>query len=208
MINFMREWIINIVIMIVFVTFLEIILPSSNMKRYIQMIIGLLIIIVLINPFINLITKDINIEREVFANIGESFSYDQTGNSEYIELQNKQIINMYKQKLHKEISEMVSKEGDFDILNLDIDIIEDSIQNNYGDITRIELAIMTAKKEGIQKNDEIKVNKIQDVVISTLDSDSTKSIQTSESCKKIQKKISEYYKISEDKVLVYLETES
>jgi stage III sporulation protein AF len=208
MINFMREWIINIVIMIVFVTFLEIILPSSNMKRYIQMIIGLLIIIVLINPFINLITKDINIEREVFANIGESFSYDQSGNSEYIELQNKQIINMYKQKLYKEISEMVSKEGDFDIFNLDIDIIEDSIQDNYGDITRIELAIMTAKKEGSQKNDEIKVNKIQDVVISTLDSDSTKSIQTSESCKKIQKKISEYYKISEDKVLVYLETES
>ena len=208
MINFMREWIINIVIMIVFVAFLEIILPSSNMKRYIQMIIGLLIIIVLINPFIKLITKDINIEREVFANIGNSFSYDQNGSTEYIRQQNKQIINIYKQKLEKEISKMILEEGDYDILSLEIDIIENDTQDNYGSISRIEAAIMTSEKDDSQKKYEIKIDKIQDVVVNTEDNDSSRKIQISENCREIQEKISEYYNISEDKVLVHLKTES
>ena len=68
-IEFIKNWVIDIVYMSIFISFLEIVLPKGNMKRFIDMIIGFLIIIVVINPFIKFINKDIDIERNIFTSI-------------------------------------------------------------------------------------------------------------------------------------------
>ena len=50
MADFLREWIINITVIIIFIMFLDTIIPNSSMKRYINVIVGLMIIVVVIKP--------------------------------------------------------------------------------------------------------------------------------------------------------------
>ncbi|MGE5631926.1 MAG: stage III sporulation protein AF [Caulobacteraceae bacterium] len=52
MVDFLRTWILNITIIIVFVMLLETVMPNSSMKRYINVVIGLLIIVVVVKPFV------------------------------------------------------------------------------------------------------------------------------------------------------------
>lgn len=208
MIEFLRIWVIDIIIMIVFISFLEIILPNSNMKKYIQMIIGLLITIVLIKPFINFITKDINIEKEVFANIGKSYSYFQEDNNDYVAIQTEQIISIYKSQLYEEINEMILKEEIYEISNIEIDVVEDNSKENYGEIIGIKIALKDNKEDVTQDNGKISIEEIDEVVISTTGKNVSNHIKITEKCKDIQQNISSNYRIPEDKVLVYIETKN
>ncbi|HOM44065.1 MAG TPA: stage III sporulation protein AF, partial [Bacillota bacterium] len=52
MADFLREWVINIAVIIIFIMFLDTIIPNSSMKRYINVIVGLMIIVVVIKPFV------------------------------------------------------------------------------------------------------------------------------------------------------------
>ena len=65
-VDFLKLWIRDIAFVFVIVSIIEIIIPNNNMKRYIDMVIGLLIIIVIITPFIKLLNKDFDIDKEIF----------------------------------------------------------------------------------------------------------------------------------------------
>jgi len=206
MIQFIRSWVINIIIIIVFISFLEIILPNGNMKKYIKVLTGLLIIMVLINPFINLITKDINIEREVLTNIGKSYSYYEEENENYISMQTQQITNIYREQLYKEINEIITKDGTYAVSNMHIKIIEDNTKENYGEIIGIEVGLENIDRENTENKYTIKIDEIQNVSISTIADGLTSDLQITEKCKEIQKDIAVNYQIPEENVKVYLKT--
>jgi len=206
MIEFLRDWTINIVIMVVFVSFLQIILPSSNMKRYLNMIIGLLIIIVLINPFIKFISKDIDIEREVFTNLSRSNSDRTYESNEYSKLQNEQIVGIYKDKLKREIYEIVESKSEYQVLNLSIDILEDIDSEDFGSITRIEILMGEMAEERKEESENIKVEDVKPVSIDIKDTSVATKGTISKDCDKVQNVIAEYYRIPKENISVYLNT--
>lgn len=103
-IEFIKDWIVDIVYMSIFISFLEIVLPRGNMKRFIDMIIGFLIIIVVINPFIKFINKDIDIERNIFTNMNR-FNIEYTENDSIEDLQQNQITSVYINKIKEDIKD-------------------------------------------------------------------------------------------------------
>lgn len=162
--SFLRDWTTNILIISIFISLLEIILPKSNMKRYIEMIIGLLIIIVIINPFIKLLNGNIDIEREVFASITKSNNINYYDNNDLKEIQEKQIIEIYKRKLIEDVKSLIEKDGNYLVKQIVLDI-ETVDENNYGKINKISINIEKGnnnenKKEKVKKI-EIKVDAVQ-----------------------------------------------
>lgn len=87
----LTEMVRNIVGIVLITTFLDMILPSSNMQRFVKVVMGLFILISLLNPILNLLDK--NKEFEVLA-----WQYPNNGSDE-------QSISMKNKKL-----EMVNKE--------------------------------------------------------------------------------------------------
>ncbi|MEG0829154.1 MAG: stage III sporulation protein AF [Anaerovoracaceae bacterium] len=51
----MKEWVKNIFILILALTFIEILLPSSHMEKYIKFIFSLVIMATLLSPLLNLL---------------------------------------------------------------------------------------------------------------------------------------------------------
>ncbi|MCK8817503.1 stage III sporulation protein AF [Natroniella sulfidigena] len=104
----LREWVRNIVLVILFANFIQMLVPSGQMKRFVKVIIGFFIILVVLNPILSLarypqqiLSLELsNIQRPSFEEVvedGESLRRDQ----------NEQVKGEYKQRLSKQIESFI-----------------------------------------------------------------------------------------------------
>ena len=106
-IDFLKLWVRDIALIFVIVSIIEIVLPNSNMKRYIDMIIGFLVIIVIVTPFIKLLHKDISLDREIFKNNINQAKFVYKDNLDLSSTQEEQVKKMYFDKIEGEIRNLV-----------------------------------------------------------------------------------------------------
>lgn len=62
MINFVVECVESIIIAIIFVIIIEMLLPNGANKKYVQMISGIYLMFTILNPFLGLFNKEIDID--------------------------------------------------------------------------------------------------------------------------------------------------
>lgn len=123
MIEFLRSWVLNIVIIIIFITITDVVLPEGNIKKYVRVIIGTFVLLTIIKPFINItdIANDFErayIEANVVLN-GDNELFDKEVLSSY---QNKKAIEIYESKLKDMITSAVSYKTSINKKNIDVTI--------------------------------------------------------------------------------------
>lgn len=64
--EFIKEWITNIILFVLLATVIDMLLPNSNLQKYTKMITGLLLIAVILTPIFKLISNDF---EEVLASV-------------------------------------------------------------------------------------------------------------------------------------------
>ena len=64
--EFIKEWITNIILFVLLATVIDMLLPNSNLQKYTKMITGLLLIAVILTPVFKLISHDF---EEVLASV-------------------------------------------------------------------------------------------------------------------------------------------
>lgn len=195
--------------MVIFISFLEIVLPNSNMKRFIDMIVGFLIIVVIITPFIKIISKDIDIEKNFLLNSNKLNTEFKNNYSEEKEevlaLQEKQIIESYEKGIERKIGNLIKEKTNYEVKNIDMEINRDLEDKNYGEIKELNIVL----REKIDKNSEneksIKIENIEEVWIKK--NKENKSNEKFEESEKIKKIISKEYGLSEEKISASLSRE-
>lgn len=151
MINFFRQWTVTIVTLVVLLTFLEIILPKSDLKKYINITSGFLLIIIILNPFIKLVNSDINIEKEVFKNIILNSESDFYITEDYKNFQENQTIELYENKIKRHIKKTIEDNFIYKVIEINIDIdIEREEQKKIGNIKKVYLVL--SQKNTIEDN--------------------------------------------------------
>ncbi|WP_236914937.1 stage III sporulation protein AF [Clostridium sp. Cult2] len=199
----MKVWVKDIAIIFVLISIVEIALPNSNMKRYIDMVIGLLVIIVIITPFIKLIHKDFNMDREVFSNTVNQIKFEYRDNIELSSLQEEQIKKMYINKIKDEIQGHILGSTEYQVEEIIISIYEDEI--NYGEIKDIDIIL----KEYIDAEEStealITVAQIENVEIGE-SKERTKNLQVLQNSEDIVNIINKNYNISKENIKVYINT--
>ncbi|WP_352404419.1 stage III sporulation protein AF [Sporanaerobacter acetigenes] len=201
-IEFIKDWIVDIVYMSIFISFLEIVLPRGNMKRFIDMIIGFLIIIVVINPFIKFINKDIDIERNIFTNMNR-FNIEYTENDSIEDLQQNQITSVYINKIKEDIKDQVEYNFGYKVIDLNVLIVEDMEDKDYGQIRKIELILEDRKDENIKDENIIKVDNTKEVWVKW-NNNNTSDREKLKNSEKIVNIISKQYNLPKDRISVYL----
>lgn len=172
MLDFIRNWIINITVVMIFIMLLETVLPNSDMKRYVNVVVGLLIVVVIISPFMQ--AKDITLQFN--ENVVETAAYMEKASvedrsAEFTRYQKYEALELYKDSLRGRIARLLDNnglEGDAALIRLDI---ENQIDHkDFGRIRSIEIVLND------KSGDIIEVNKI-DVSISKVgDGNSNKSV--------------------------------
>lgn len=210
MIDFLSDWTKDLVTFIVVISFLEMILPKGNMRKFVKMTIGLVIIIVIINPFIKLVQGNIDIEAEVFKNIEKQSSYRNQDNNEFEINQDEQVKNIYRDQIIKYIDVNIIDKTKYKLSEHRIETDENKDSKQYGEIKSIDLTLTEKTNE---VSSEIKsMNNIEDVKIDINIKDNSKDIENTheehalgtntEEIEAIKIAISEGFEIAKDKIFI------
>lgn len=133
--QFLTEWISNIILLIFLATILELLLPNSSLQRYVKMVVGLLLLSIIINPLFSIFSKDFN---SLISNI--DLTYAQTENinfsieSKKKEIQSVQLAYISEQvavQLKRQVEEEMVQQFNREIKTIDV-ILEDFLEDeNY-----------------------------------------------------------------------------
>lgn len=98
----MSEYISTIIYICIFSIILELILPENKLKKYIGVLVSLLVILTLISPIINVL-KEQNVIQVISSAIGNIQSKVEIKESKFNNLKNKFILSSVKKDLEQEI---------------------------------------------------------------------------------------------------------
>lgn len=167
MINMFKVWISSLLCLGIFVTFLELIMPNSKLRKYIYSLVGVVTIITIISPIIN-IYKNADVEASLNQVVGTLSSNLNADNSEniktnYQQTQQKLVKDQFVESIKKDIETKLAAQG-VNVQTVDIELAE-----NY-DISKIEINILK-----IDENSTItSTNKVIDYVNQEYDVDYSK----------------------------------
>lgn len=125
MIDFMSSWAEQIVLAIIVATIIELILPKSKNKKYIQMIIGVYVLFNIISPIINN-KEDISIEKYNIESYIKNSQQDIDQSS-----MDERIEKIYLNELEDTVISKFEENG-CTVINCNIDAVLDTNQKNAG----------------------------------------------------------------------------
>ena len=144
MAEFLRNWIINITVIIIFIMLLETIIPSSSMKRYINVIVGLMIIVVVIKPFV--LVKDY--AEDFHLKFLETSGYiEQSGaaadSERIVEFQQKMAVEVFENNLKRLIERIIDEniDSEYGELSINLWLEKDFESKDFGRIKSVEVII-------------------------------------------------------------------
>lgn len=172
MLDFIRNWIINITVVMIFIMLLETILPNSEMKRYVNVVVGFLIVIVIIQPF--MLVKDISLQFN--ENVIETTAYMKQNtlsdhSRELSRYRKLEALELFKESIRSQILRLLEQDGfESEKTTIELEVVNEIDHKDFGQIKSIDIALNDERSSAIE------VNKIN-VSISKVDpQDSNKSV--------------------------------
>ena len=193
MIELLKVWITNITIAVFFITAVEMILPDNSMKKYAKFVLGLMLIVVIINPIMKMFDKNFDINS--YSSKATSYMESSTASVDIKKYKDINIINTtenFKKNLENECLLSLEETYPENKYNADIQIVYDSKDGTF-DIKNVEIEIV---EKGVQN--------IKNIVINTKSVNvGNKNVLQDEQGNKIKKLLSSKFKIPNAAITVY-----
>lgn len=203
-VDYLRNWIINIVVTMIFVIFIEILMPSSSMRKYINFVLGLLVMLVILSPLLNIVSANFHINSKILEVSGAIDARDVQLQLDKIKKGQKEgIVRTYKQKLEDQIVSQITAAGLVEEVKAEVQIDERYETDEFGVITGIRVVVM----ENNNDNSQPPVQKVEIKVDITENQQATSAV--SQQDQQLKEKISEYlidlYNLTGDNIEVILQ---
>lgn len=200
MLEFLREWVINIVTLALFVVMLEMFLPSGRIKKFVNLVSGIILIIAIVNPLIGFLKKGIDIKDFQVANSNFIDMREIERNGKYLQAEQvKMIVEEYRKKLINQVVETAKQISGAFQAKADVIINEDYEAENFGEIRRVYVYLTD-----VDKNNETKpVTKIDKIEIPERGEKETENEQVSiEIREKLENKISSMFGVEKENIVI------
>lgn len=209
MLDFLKSWIFNIVVVALFITLLEMLVPSGRFKKYINLITGMVMVIVIVSPFLSLAGKNLDL---IELNLQSSNQMDREEIKERAKAlkdqQMQEVVQLYRKKLEEQVKAQVSSTDGIKVVNAEVVFNENYNDEKFGEIKKIILDL--GKQEGANSDLDVKpVIKVESVKIGGVKSrqkvqvEKKKNPEISDDIKKgIKAKISGVFGIAEDYIFI------
>ena len=132
--DFFRVWTSAVSGTIIFTALCEIIVPDGNIKKYVRLILGMIVTVTLIKP---LGSMNIVKTTEEILNYNKALAYSQQEN--YTEDEKKKITQLYQRKLEEKITESLESKINASI-SIDVDT-ESELKEKFGEIKEIYVEV-------------------------------------------------------------------
>ena len=142
MVEIFKGWVSSMLCIGIIITFIQLIIPKTNLKKYIYSLIGIITVVTLIAPIISF-AKNKQIEQsvsQVIANIENSTTQTDIVNENYKEKTENVVREAFAENMKVDIIKKLSSKG---INSKTIDIF----MNDQYNIEKIRICIKTIDKE-------------------------------------------------------------
>jgi stage III sporulation protein AF len=193
LIEVLKVWVTNITIAVFFITAVEMILPDNKMKKYAKFVLGLMLIVVIINPIIKIFDK--NFDLYSYSNKAVSYMESSTSATDikkYKDINITKTSDNFKNNLEKECIIDLQEAFPENKYDADIEIVYDDKISQFN-INKVEIGI---EEGGVKKISEINID-------TKSVNASEKNILEGEEGDKIKSRLSSKYQISKDVITVY-----
>lgn len=208
MIEFLKPWVINIVIIILFVIITDIVLPDGSMKRYVRVIIGIFVLLAIIQPFIHI--KDIKYDFEK-SYIESSIILDNKNLLDDKEVLGKyqkiKALEIYEKNLTDKITAAISYKESIskNSIVIKLDINKDHQDSKFGTLNSVQVLIPKEEQTGnIEKIKKVEIGKEEKVIYKQ---EKEYNFNDKTSSDEIRDMLSKMLGINKDKVQVKLAVE-
>ena len=205
MINAINSWAKSIIFAVIITSFIEIILPNNNNKKYIKIIIGVYILIVILYP---IISKGSNKKIDINDFIKEDINENKIVLEEQkIKLDNNNYIEKeYKEKIKEDIGKNLEERG-YILNDYNIDFNNEEM---YGTINSLDIKISKKEQENIneEKNNKKDILDVKEIKIDTTNNKPNESKTKNENqiskeeIDLINNYLSSYYGIQKEKIYI------
>lgn len=142
MVAFIKDWVLNIVTLVLFIVIIEMLVPSGRMKKYAGLVTGFVLIIAIINPFVGLLGGKVNLADSLASGAGFLDRAEIKKDSSLLEEQQmKQIVEVYRKKIIGRLEQSALDTEGVTGAKADVIINEDYNSGNFGEIKRAFLQI-------------------------------------------------------------------
>ena len=172
MTNALADYTQNIAMIIIFTTFVNLIMPSGDFEKYIKMVLGLIVIITILGPINTILFKNkpnyTDILKRYQLEIEQTTAQSESGM--FLETQKDIILDNYREKLIPQMIEIIEKGNEVAVMALTINLNEDTTSNEFGKIIGINMIIEEVATQTSKNTIKIPKIKIGD---KTIEKDST-----------------------------------
>lgn len=162
--DFIYSWVKNIVFFLVLITIINNLVGDSSYKKYVNLISGMILMILVISPFLNLFDINENIDyyfsKNTFTNNTENI------NNELISMEETKmqlIIDEYKKEIESTTKQLLEKQGLY-ISKFHVDINENFDDESFGEIEQMDLVASYTENfesEIAEKVEKVEIEKIE-----------------------------------------------
>lgn len=200
------DWIKNIVMFLILAKILEYLIPNGNMKKYVKLFTGVLLMLIILNPVIkysglsnklnyNIIMRDFELKT---PSVEEQINQNK-------DLKNDITIKLYKEKIVSHIMQLLTNE-DINVSRVNVDVVEDYNSDNYGALTKV---VVTISEKQVDKPGDIQIQKVETITIGDKQSTTNQEVKSSEQIileKNIKNMINNFYNLSSDNIYITIES--
>lgn len=204
MIILFGDWIRNIALFVIFSALIELLMPENHFRKYIHMILGLILMLILIRPITSIFWG----KHNTFENLIEinQLEMDRQSilkqSSDIASKQEELIFETYKTNLGEQIRKLIEKNTDLIVNNITIIVNEDKKDKEYGVIQAVDMTV--AKKEETNSK-VIGIVPIKPIEINTNKKEKQnkkEAVQENEMEKNIKKLLINFYNLSSDNIYI------
>lgn len=197
MIEFLRDWVINIVIVIIFIVFVEIIIHSEKFKKYVKLVTGLVLMVVIINPIVTLVGKDYSLDNIAIQSTNAFSKMELENMSQKLDsIQNEQVISIYKQELNGQIKGQLLLINGVKDADVYVEVDSDPKSSQFGSLQSIN-AIIFEESSTSEHNSAIR--KVSISIENKKDDSSSKLTEL------VKSKLISVYQVPADKIHIEIQ---
>ncbi|WP_280768393.1 stage III sporulation protein AF [Salipaludibacillus daqingensis] len=160
------SWITNILLLILFATILELLLPNSSTQRYVKLVVGLMLLVAMLQPILSIFQEDPETLIEQMEVLGEG-TYE--NNTDNIHLEKSDIESESLAYISEQVAVQLRDKAQVSFLHeFEMKIVEVTVnfhslheQEDKKNLESIYVSIQKASEEEMkEKEDEIQIDPI------------------------------------------------
>ena len=202
--SYLIEWVTNIILFILLATVIDMLLPNSSLRKYVKMVVGLLLIAIILTPILRLISSDFETALSSFP-LFQNQNQTEKNIKNDIELKKKEIqagenayiLEQMAVQLKKDVAEELMKQYGLEIAKVNLITDEKSQKTFPENLQKVSVLLK-------QPDSKVKaVEAVAPVIINT--NEPLSSTDQTDDSKQIAAFLSNKWKVKETTIEVLIE---